>query len=147
MEYRINQDERSALLGLSYLVRLTYLEAIRPYMDYATGIVGIKRGISYQSLSEELYVEPQRGHTGGSPSRQQMRRAVKALERAGLVSIHSVEKRLILQCELATWDFSNQNSPDTKPTQQPTIKPTSKNNAELMSWDFINRQVDMDEKC
>lgn len=118
MEYRINQQERDALYGLSHMVRLTYIEGIRPYMDYATGKVGIKRGISYQSLREELYVETQRGRTGGSPSRQQMRRAVKALERAGLVSIQSVEKRLILQCELATWDFSAQNLLGTKPPQQ-----------------------------
>ncbi|OGT42754.1 MAG: hypothetical protein A3F13_02255 [Gammaproteobacteria bacterium RIFCSPHIGHO2_12_FULL_40_19] len=78
-------------------------------MDYSTGIVGIKCGLSYQSLREELYVETQRGKTGGSPSKEQMRRVLKTLERAGLISIQSESKKLILKCEVATWDFSTQN--------------------------------------
>ena len=73
MDYRINQQERAALKGIPHLPRLLYLEGIRPYMDYGTGIVGIKRGISYQSLGEELYVEPHVGYASGSPSKQQLR--------------------------------------------------------------------------
>lgn len=127
------------------MVRLTYLEALRPYMDYSTGIVGIKRGVSYQSLREELYVEPQRGDAGGSPSRQQMRRAVKTLERAKLISIQSVGKKLILRCELATWDFSNQKLPDTKPTHQPASNSTYQNNHFSLSYKNVTHEADREQ--
>ena len=43
-------DELAALEGLPYIQRLTYLMGIKPYMDYKTNVVGIKRRISYQSL-------------------------------------------------------------------------------------------------
>src|SRR3990167_10495810 len=102
MDFKINQQERDALKGLPHLARLAYFEAIRPYMDFDTGIVGIKRGISYQSLGEELYVESHVGYVSGSPSKQQLRRALKTLERASLISIQSVGKKLILKCELAS---------------------------------------------
>ena len=143
MDYRINQQERNALKGLPHLPRLTYLEAIRPYMDYSTGIVGIKRGISYQSLREELYVETQRGKTGGSPSKQQMRRVVKALERAGLVSIQSEVKRLVLKCELATWDFSDQNLSGTRPTHEGNTRAAPKNILNTQRYEIQNVEADI----
>src|SRR3990167_579351 len=127
MRFQINQYERDALKGLPHLPRLVYLEAIRPYMDYAAGIVGIKRGISYQSLREELYVEPHRGYVSGSPSKDQMRRALKTLERAGLLSIQSEDKKLILKCELAKWDYSTQNKVATKAPQQLNTPVNTKN--------------------
>lgn len=127
MDFKINQQERDALKGLMYLPRLTYLEALRPYMDYKTGIVGIMRGISYQSLREELYVETQRGHTGGSPSRQQMRRVVTTLERAGLIHIQSEEKKLILKCVLATCDSLDQNLLGRRPTHAADTARNKKN--------------------
>lgn len=141
MDFKINQQERDALKGLPHLPRLTYLEALRPYMDYATGIVGVKRGISYQSLAEELYVEPHTGYiSSGSPSKQQLRRALKTLERAGLVSIQSVGKKLILKCELATWDYSAQNKPDTNPTHQVDTLKMSKNMHKTGNYNFNNAQ-------
>ena len=127
MDFKINQQERDALKGLPHLARLIYLEAIRPYMDYSTGIVGIRRGISYQSMREELYVEPHRGYVSGSPSKDQMRRGVKSLERGGLVSNQSEGKRLILKCELATWDYSAQNKVATKAPQEVSSVASSKN--------------------
>ncbi|WP_262337374.1 hypothetical protein [Legionella genomosp. 1] len=67
----INPQELSALAGLPYVQQVAYLTGIRPYMDRKTLIVGgVKRRISYQSLSEALYVEPHQGITNsGSPSR------------------------------------------------------------------------------
>jgi hypothetical protein len=55
---KTTSQELSALMGLPYLQQVTYLLGIRPYMDATTSLVGIKRGISYQSLAETLYVEP-----------------------------------------------------------------------------------------
>jgi len=118
MDYKINSEERAALYGLPHMYQLVYLLGIRPYMDYATGVVGVKRGISYQSLTEELYVEPQPGIKAFKPSIQQMRRAVYGLEKKGLVYRESEGKQLILKCVLATADYSVQNKADSKPTGQ-----------------------------
>lgn len=119
MYFTVNDNELDALCGLSYTQQITYLRGIRPYMDRATFMVGVKRRISYQSLSEALYIEPHQGiKESGSPSRQQIRRAVKGLERAGLIAIQSFDKHLILKCLLADISYCVQNKPDTKPTQQ-----------------------------
>ncbi len=112
----INTHELSALSGLPHIQRLTYLFGIRPYIDLKTLTVGVKRKISYQSLSEALYVEPHQGIQSGSPSKQQLRRAIKGLELAGLIQIQSTRENLILKCLLADRDNSVSNKADTKPT-------------------------------
>lgn len=117
----INTHELSALTGLPHIQQLTYLIGIRPYMDRKSQIVGIKRKISYQSLSEALYVEPHQGIQSGSPSKPQMRRIVKGLEQAGLIQIQSTRENLILKCLLANANNSVQNKPVTKPSSYPGI--------------------------
>lgn len=117
MPVLLSDEELNALSGITDIQYRLYISGIRRYMDYATGITGIKRKISYQSLSEEIYIEPIRGvKNTGSKSRQQIRRAVKALEKAGLIAIKSTSDNLILQCLLAKTDNSIQNKADTKPT-------------------------------
>ena len=123
---KITSEEISALMGLPYLQQVTYLLGIRPHMDNTTSLVGVKRGISYQSLAETLYVEPHQGIQSGSPSRQQLRRVIKALERAGLVYIQSDDKQLILKCLLANSNYCVQNKADTNPTQQADTNPTQR---------------------
>src|SRR3990167_11298098 len=116
MKYlKITHEELSALNGLPHLQQLLYLRGIKPFMDYRTGVVGIMRGISYQSLAEELYIEPHQGIKSGSPSKDQIRRAIKGLEKAGLLRIQSMQWKLVFHCLLATQDFSNSNKPATKP--------------------------------
>ena len=109
----VNSEELSALMELPHIQRVAYLMAIRPYMDRKTLIVGIKRRISYQSIRETLYVGPIAGVKTGAPSIQQVRRTVKSLERAGLISIHSTQKHLVLKCILAEMHFSDQNKADS----------------------------------
>lgn len=86
MDFVINGDELEAMCGLPHIQQLTYLRGIRPYMDVKTGIVGIKRRISHQSISEQLYVEPHQGIKSQSFSRDQVRRSVSGLVRAGLIA-------------------------------------------------------------
>lgn len=114
----INTQEITALMELPLIQRVAYLMAIRPYMDRQTCVVGIKRRISYQSIREILYVAPIAGVKTGSPSIQQVRRAVKALERAGLISIQSTEKNLIVKCILVEVHQFNQNKAGTYSTSQ-----------------------------
>lgn len=117
----INTHELSALIGLPHIQQLTYLVGIRPHMDRKSQTVGIKRKISYQSLSEVLYVEPHQGIQSGSPSKSQLRRIIKGLEKAGLIQIQSTKENLILKCLLANHDISVQNKAVTKPSSHSDI--------------------------
>ena len=115
MAFKINNQEREKLYELPYMQQLLYVMALRPYMDYATGIVGIKRGISYQSLTEELSVAAHQGYQAFKPSRQQIRRAIQGLIRVGLLEQQPAEKKLIFKCLEASRDRSLQNKVGTKP--------------------------------
>ncbi len=142
----ITTQELSALSEQPYIQRIAYVFGIRPYMDRATLMVGVKRKISYQSLAEALYVEPHQGIQSGSPSRQQIRRAVKGLERAGLVRVESIEKQLILKCLLADTNYSVQNKADTNPTQQADTKPNTINLFETDRYDNFSQNADTGQK-
>jgi len=90
MKIVITSDEIFAMrnAGCSRLARLVYYEAIRPHMDFTTGIVGRSRKISMRSISEDVYVEPSAGrHTdiAGAPSKKQIRTAIDGLMNAGLL--------------------------------------------------------------
>ena len=128
--FTINKQELSALSGLPYLYQVTYFLALKPHIDFKTLTIGIKRKISYQSLAESLYIEPHSGIQSGSPSRQQLRRVLKGLERTGLINIQSNDTNLILKCPLANQPNSVKNKPDTKPTpylDTPSTKPSMLN--------------------
>ena len=118
MIFLINEEELAAICGLPHVQQLAYLRGIRPYMDIATGLVGIKRGISHQSIAEQLYVEPHPGIKSSICSRAQIRRALVALERVGLITQQSQGLKLILKCELASNHFSVQNKVVANPSQQ-----------------------------
>ncbi|WP_392536727.1 hypothetical protein [Legionella sp. 227] len=130
MDFLINSEELAALCGLPHNQQLAYLRGIRPYMDVKTGLVGIKRGISYQSIAEQLYIEPHQGIKSESCSRMQIRRALSALGRAGLITLQSEGLKLILKCDLATMGYFVQNKVDLNPTQQLDL---SKNQQRLIN--------------
>lgn len=145
MSTYISSFERGALLGLPHIQQLIYLIGIKPYMDSKTSIVGIKRRISYQSLSEALYIEPHPGIQSGSPSKAQLRRALKGLERAGLVSIQSLEKQLVLKCLLAGKDSFIQNKTVTKASYEPDTNPSLKNTINTGVLDNSGSKADTSE--
>lgn len=122
----INTEELSLLCGLPHIQQLAYLRAIRPYMDLQTSLVGVKRGISYQSIAEQLYVEPHQGTKAQSFSRDQVRRAIAGLARAGLLSVQSEGMQLILKCELATAHYCVQNKAAINPPQEAATNPPEK---------------------
>ncbi|HAU4045810.1 TPA: hypothetical protein U2K22_003061 [Legionella pneumophila] len=146
MYFTVNDKELDALCGLSFLQQITYLRGIRPYMDRNTFMVGIKRRISYQSLAESLYIEPHPGiQESGSPSRQQIRRAIKGLERSGLIAIQSCDMNLILKCLLADIGYCVQNKPDTNPTQQADTQPNTKPLVTARFNELAGTKADTDE--
>jgi hypothetical protein len=127
MPVLLSDEELQALEGLPHLHRCLYIFGIRRYMDYQTGITGIKREISYKSLSEEVYVNPHQGFKNtGSLSRDQIKRALIVLEQAGLIKRKSIvtkeEKQLILECELAKSAKSIQNKPAPNPPHSPALQ-------------------------
>lgn len=126
MDFIIKGDELAALCGLPHIQQLTYLRGIRPYMDVKTSITGIKRRVSYQSISEQLYIEPHQGIKSQSFSRDQIRRAVSGLRRAEIIEVQSEGKQLILKCLLASQYFPVQNKAAINPPQKATIKPQVK---------------------
>ena len=123
MDFLLNQKELAALCGLPHIQQLAYFRGIRPYMDVTTGLVGVKRRISHQSISEQLYIEPRPGIKSQSFSRDQIRRAVAGLVRAGVVVVHSEDMHLILKCELASLGYFTQNKAAINPPQKATTKP------------------------
>ncbi len=126
----LTSDELAALEGLPYIQRLTYLIGIKPYMDYKTNVVGIKRRISYQSLREMLYVEPGSGvQNSGSPSYDQVRRAVKQLVQVGLLEVIPAKKQLIFKCLLARRDNCVQNKAASKSPYEAASFPPAENPA------------------
>lgn len=113
----LSETELQALAGRPDIQFRLYIVA-RRFMDWATGIVGVQRGISWQSLSEELYIEPAPGIKGGSPSKDQIRRAADGLQRAGLIRFsgqNSASFRLVFKCLLAETDKSAQNKAAINP--------------------------------
>lgn len=123
MDFVINGEELEAMSGLPHIQQLAYLRGIRPYMDVKTGITGIKRRISYQSITEQLYIEPHQGIKSQSFSRDQVRRAISGLTRAGMIEVQSEGKQLILKCPLASRHFSVQNKAAINPPQKATTNP------------------------
>lgn len=119
----INHQELSALNGLPLLQQVLYMRGLKPFVDYKTGIIGLRRGVSYQSLIEALYVEPHSGIKSGGPSKDQVRRALKGLEKAGLLTIQSLERKLVFRCLLLTSDKAVQNQLAIKPLDETTTNP------------------------
>jgi hypothetical protein len=81
----ITRDELVATRGLSDRATRLYW-VLRSLMDYATGIVGKSRRISYQALKEECEVlTPKgKGYQRTQPTEKALRCALAGLERAGL---------------------------------------------------------------
>lgn len=86
-----NDEENYALLGLPLLARVVYWQCFRCYMDYDTGIVGVARRISYQMMAEICEFTPDKGSKQPHyrPTREQLRAAVRQLQRKGLLELKS----------------------------------------------------------
>lgn len=140
-------EEINAMQGNCHFINNLYIFGIRRYMDYQTGIVGIKRHISYQSLCEELYVEPRQGISkAGSPHKSAVRRAIEQLIKIGLLERIPNKKYIIFRLPLAKQDYSARNKPDTNPTHHPDTKPdtllTGKNPDSVAFLEYPNQKPD-----
>ncbi len=93
--WRWNELEEDALDGLPHDAQILYLRVIRKHMDYATGITGRVRKISYTQMREVLEYHPPK-HSREKPitySKDQLKRLVQKLVDAGLIErLHCTEK-------------------------------------------------------
>ena len=110
--YLITDEELELLREKPWSAQLIYLRAIRPYMDYSTGIVGLRRGISRQSIAEELSVPGQQGRHHARrvvPSAKEIRYGLELLKKGGLIDQIPVDKKLVFRLPYAQMDQSVQN--------------------------------------
>lgn len=130
MAILLHDRELEALQGLPMLAFRAYVAAIRPRMDLRTGFVGRIVRISYRALIEWCYVEPVPGVRHEPVTLDQMYRAVRVLERAGLVRIASEmpAKRLIFQCVLAETLSHAQKQAATRPRLEAATAKASNSN-------------------
>ncbi|MEX1669125.1 DnaT-like ssDNA-binding domain-containing protein [Zhongshania guokunii] len=107
---RISDDEEVALRGLRAEARVLYICGLRPFMDFKTGLVGVKRRVSYQGFKELLEVTPDRGSAIGavqSPTKSALRALLQLLERHGLVEKLEQRRRIdpmVFKLPLADYD-------------------------------------------
>lgn len=128
MRVNLCDAEMDALAGMPLSHRWVYVFCLRQFMDYATGIVGLSRRISYQAISEALYIEPHQGLAeSGSPSKPKIQRIISGLCRAGLIEPTGEKGSLVFFCPLAETDESAKNKPDTKSIHLSTLKDKEEN--------------------
>lgn len=108
--WRWNELEDDALDPLPQECQIIYLRVLRKHMDYATGIVGIKRTISYGQIKERLEYQPS-VHSNEKPreySQGQIKRLIQKLVDAGLAERrHDTSKgvaKMIFRLPLACSD-------------------------------------------
>lgn len=72
---------------LNHRSQVLYLRGLRRFMDFSTGIVGDRRGVSFQMMRELLEVSPDRGSRDPvyKPTVGEVRASLAQLERAGLI--------------------------------------------------------------
>jgi hypothetical protein len=120
MAISLSDQELEVLYGQSHLILSAYVMAIRPRMDFKTGVVGIFPRISYQALSEWMYIAPRAGLKGaGSPSVSAIRRAIEQLKKIGLITSIGNAETLVFRLPFANTGNSVANKADKNPTGYP----------------------------
>ncbi len=120
----INEAESAALMGLSLLAKTLYVIGLRCFVDYATGVVGVRRRISRQYLREVAEYVPDSGSTrkAWQPSNGEIRAALEELGRAGVIArVPRYQRALVFSLPLvirrhSVQKRSNRGTTDEEPT-------------------------------
>lgn len=122
--YLITQEELDLLYEKPWSAQMTYFRSLRPRMDYATGVVGLKCGISRQMIKEELTVPSIQGrHLDAyhQPSTKEIRYALEVLEECGLIERIEAGKKLVFRMPYAAVGNSVQNMKGRSGAEQKII--------------------------
>lgn len=105
--YFLSVEEQEALYhDVPPLAQRLYVLAIRPRMDKATKLVGIKPEVSWRAFCEWLEFKGMQGIKKERPTESAVRRAAVHLEKVGIVENRSEGRQLIFFLPLAVVDFS-----------------------------------------
>jgi hypothetical protein len=85
--WQFNEDEDAAMEYLPHADQVLYLRGMRKNMDFSTGVVGIRRAISYQGFKELLEINRRQGSNKPSyaPTKDELRACIERLVKAGLL--------------------------------------------------------------
>jgi hypothetical protein len=119
----LTEGEMESLYGLPFAATALYL-CLRRRMDFKTGRVGAIHAISWQGVTEYLYVAGRPGIKTVKTSRWAAMRTCGHLQRAGLVNLESnlASGRLIFKLPQAMLDKSVSNKAAPKPQWFPHKK-------------------------
>lgn len=127
----LSDREIASMRGESHALITMYTIAIRPRMNYETGVVGTDPRISYRALVEWCYIEP--NPTGGVKPDQlsipQARRLIARMEKIGLITKTTIEDKstgreyIQLFCALAS--LKKQEKPQQITAAQPEARATA----------------------
>lgn len=120
MYVALTEQELDALQGSDYALTVLYLY-LKRFVDYNNGVLGMVRRISYQGMSEALYIEPRAGVKGGSPNISALRRMVDQLIKGGLL-VKIKPDTLVFKMPYTDTQNYVQNKADRKSTPKPTPK-------------------------
>ncbi|MDX1656031.1 MAG: hypothetical protein R3310_12540 [Candidatus Competibacteraceae bacterium] len=120
MSIRLNDAELEALRGLTDFQFRLYVSALRPRMDYRSGLAGRKTRLSYQAIVEATEEWPTPGaKTRPRPSKDQIYRALRSLERRGLIKVVSADRELVVRFVFADFDAAGNSSVSGKAATRP----------------------------
>lgn len=115
--FRINDAELDALQGEGADLFQLYVGAIRPRMDFKTGIVGRRVRISYQALKEWTERAGRSGVRFLAHDKSKLQRMLARLQQLGLLRKMGGPYDLVFACPLADTDNCEQKQADTKSIQ------------------------------
>lgn len=126
-KWQWNEDEDAALQYLPHSDQVLYLRGLRRHMDFTTGLVGVRRRVSYQQFSELLEEQRARGSTAAAQryGREQIRAILRRLEAAGLVvrvnQGAAIGEAMVFRLPLAHLGLIHSNEePHRNPTERTT---------------------------
>ena len=94
--FTITHDELENLRHLGPRCFMIYVGCLRPYLDYNTGLVGIKRKISLQQMTEYLYQPSRPGVKEKKLTRTDCKRLLQRMHDCNMIEIVD-SKKLILR--------------------------------------------------
>ncbi|MGO4154358.1 hypothetical protein [Cupriavidus sp. YAF13] len=117
--FRINDAELDALMGEGADLFQLYVGAIRPRMDFKTGVVGRRPGvrISYQALKEWTERAARSGVRFLAHDKSKLQRMLTRLQQLGLLRKLGGPYDLVFVCPLADRDNCDQKQANTKSIQ------------------------------
>lgn len=115
--FRINDLELDALHGAGADIFQLYVGALRPRMDFKTGVVGRRVRISYQALKEWTERNARHGVKYLAHDKSKLQRMLTRLQEMGLLRRMGGPYEMVFACPLADKDKNVQKQPDTTSIQ------------------------------